>query len=201
MTLQSSSKTSWKLSDPISSWNVRGPVRKQNIPKVTAGKTKPRLISSLLLCPGSPFLPRREWARGAWLHVLTACPDCAENRRAVHVYKHHIIYRRIAVQPSPAGPFPTRVCAAQTLKDGWSPGRCPYFRSCHPMWLWQSIGPQGSTEYQPLFSTCSFSEMLKCGEIDKAELQQKGKVIKETPTHWSGSLESDMGIRRLTGLK
>ena len=71
MTLQSSSKTSWKLSDPISSWNVRGPGRKQNIPKVTAGKTKPQLISSLLLCPGPPFLPTKEWAWGARLHVLT----------------------------------------------------------------------------------------------------------------------------------
>ena len=197
MTLQSSSKTSWKISDPISSWNVRGPGRKQNIPKVTAGKTKPQLISSLLLCPGPPFLPRREWAWGA----RPACPDCAENRRGVHVYKCHIMYRRIAVQPSSAGPLPTRVCAAQTPKDGWSPGHCPYYWSCHPMWLRQSIGPQGNTEYQPLSSTCFFAETLKCGGKDKAELHQKGKVIKETPTHWSGSLESDLGIRRLTWLR
>ena len=69
------------------------------------------------------------------------------------------------------------------------------------MWLRQSIGPQGNTEYQPLSSTCSFAEILKCGEKDKAELHQKDKVIKEIPTHWSGSLESDLGIRKLTGLR
>ena len=58
--------------------------------------------------PIPPFLPRRKWTQGA----PTPCPKHAENRRVVHVFKHHITYRRITVQASPAGPLPTRVCAA-----------------------------------------------------------------------------------------
>ena len=33
----------------------------------------------------------------------------------------NIMYRRIAAQSSPAGPLPTKVCAAQTPQAGWSP--------------------------------------------------------------------------------
>lgn len=99
-----------------------------------------------------------------------------------------ITYRRIAVQPSLQGPF------SQNLLHGWSRVReasepCAHYWSSRAMWLQQSIAPQG--ERWPLRkmlngSHCPTAALLqRCsnvGEKDRAELHQKGKVVRETLT-------------------
>ena len=68
-------------------------------------KLGPELSSVLLLHAGPPFLPRKEW-------IPTPCP-----KYTVHVYKHHIMLRRSAMQLSPAEPLSTESMLHTSL--GW----------------------------------------------------------------------------------
>ena len=68
-------------------------------------KLGPELSSMLLLHAGPPFLPRKE-------RTPTPCPNYT-----FHVYKYHIMFRRSAVQLSPAEPFSTESMLHTCL--GW----------------------------------------------------------------------------------
>ena len=117
---QSSSKTPWKPSDPTPSFccrNVRGPGRKQDVSKVTAGKWWSRGQDSALRSFSALGLPSCQGGNGhegPQLYVPTTQPT----RRAVRVYKPHIAYRRIAVQPNPAG-APSHQSLCRTDTRGW----------------------------------------------------------------------------------
>ena len=127
------------------------------------------------------LLPAKE---GMGMRGPTPCPDRAENRRAVHVHKHHIMYGRSAMQPSPTGPLPTRVCAAQTLHQGWvKPWTLPTLLVLSPH---VAAAKHWPPEEHWISATVWYSapdllQTLKCGKKDKAEPHQKGKVIKKHP--------------------
>ena len=106
MTFQSSNKTLWPkvfilLQKCQRSRQVTGHVQSDSGQVMNPG---PELSSPLLLHAGPPFLPRREWAQG----TPTPCPNYAQDRRAVHVHRRQIMYRRPAVHPSPAGHVPPK---------------------------------------------------------------------------------------------
>ena len=160
MTLQSSSKTSWKLSDPISSWNVRGPGRKQNIPKVTAGKTKPQLISSLLLYPGPPFLPRREWARGAWLHVLTV-QRTGERSMFINITSYT---EESLCSPVLQGPFPPESVLHRLSRMGEAPDAAHISGPVTPCGCSKALAPRETLN----ISHCSAPALLqRCSNVGR----------------------------------
>lgn len=165
----------------------------------TAGSRTPL---SLPLCPRPPSCQGEKGHQGPQLSVLTM----PTGEQAIFVNVCLITYRRIAVQPSLQGPF------SQNLLHGWSRVReasehCPRYWSSYAMWLQQSIAPQGAQ--WPLRKTLNGSHCLtaallqRCsnvGEKDRAELHQKGKVLRETLTPGLG-LWSPMWHQELDMIK
>lgn len=144
----------------------------------------PGLGSLLLLCTGTLSCQGRNGHKGPRLYVLTT-QRTGEQSMFINVTSHT---EESLCSPILQGPF------SQNLLHGWSRVReasehCPRYWSSHATWLQQSIAPQG--EQQPLRkmlngSHCPTAALLqRCsnvGEKDRAELHQKGKVMRETLT-------------------
>lgn len=134
---------------------------------------------SPLCCFSSLGLPSYQGVNGH--RAPDSMPQPHSRRGTVHVYKHHVTYRRIAVQPSPAEHLPTRVCAAQMPRVGEAPEYCMHYWSSHPTWLQQSISLQGKRRKATLSHICSSPETPKCGEKERLSFTRKERLQKRQP--------------------
>ena len=162
-------------------------------------KPGPGLRSPLLLRPGPPFLPRREWARGA----PTLCPDhAADQESSPCLWTSHRVQKNRCAAQSRRGPFPPESVPQGHPRVGEAPEHGPSYWSHRPTGLGQSLSPLGKRWMAATISTPAFLQRCSnAGEKDRAEIHQKGEVVKETPTHWPASLEYDLGIRSWTWLR
>ena len=100
---------------------------------------------------------------------------------------HDVQKKHCAVQSCRAPSHQSDIPGSRKPQDTGTITPCGYGKASAP-------GEKLNGSHCP--SSSSFPEMLTCGEKDRAELHQKGKVIREIATHWSESLESDLGISR-----
>ena len=144
----------------------------------------PGLQSQLLLCPRPPSCQGENGHEGPQLSVLTM----QTGEQSIFVNICLITYRRIAVQPSLAGPLLTESAAWMVQGEGnLRTLSTVLVQSCHvaaaehrpqgERWTLRKMLNSSHGPTAALLQRCS-----NVGEKDRAELHQKGKVMRETFT-------------------